>query len=183
MIVRSCQAVNGGHGAMTQVAIEVEMQSSRILSFTVNELTPADLGQLRKLNELFAEAFHEHETYCSAPPRDGYVRDLLADRHTIVLVALVDAEVAGGLVAYELRKLEQERSEIYLYDLAVGEGFRRQGIASALLERLCRIAVERGASSVFVQADYVDEPAIALYEKFGGREEVLHFDIRLPRAR
>ena len=162
---------------MAQVAIEVEMQSSQ-RGFTVNALTPGDLGQLRKLNELFAEAFHDRETYRCAPPRDAYVRELLADRHTIVLVALVDADVAGGLVAYELRKFEQERSEIYIYDLAVGEGYRRRGIASALLERLCRIATDRGASAVFVQADYVDEPAIALYEKLGAREEVLHFDIR-----
>lgn len=90
-------------------------------------------------------------------------------------------EVAGGLVAYELRKFERERSEIYIYDLAVAESFRRLGIASALLERLAGIAVERGAWSVFVQADYIDEPAIALYEKFGIREEVLHFDIRPAR--
>lgn len=157
------------------------MRSSPIQGFTVDALTPADVGQLRRLNELFAEAFHEHETYRAAPPRDAYVRDLLADRHTIVLVARVDADVAGGLIAYELRKFEQERSEIYIYDLAVGEGFRRRGIASALLERLCRIALDRGASAVFVQADYVDAPAIALYEKVGVREEVLHFDIRCGR--
>lgn len=157
------------------------MQSSPTQGFTVHALTPADVSQLRKLNELFAEAFHEHETYRSAPPRDSYVSDLLADRHTIVLVARVDADVAGGLVAYELRKFEQERSEIYIYDLAVGEGFRRRGIASALLAQLCRIALERGASAVFVQADYGDEPAIALYEKVGVREEVLHFDIRCGR--
>lgn len=157
------------------------MQSSHMRGFTVHALTPADLEQLRKLNELFAEAFHESEAYRSAPPRDAYVRDLLADRHTIVLVALVEADVAGGLVAYELRKLEQGRSEIYIYDLAVGAGLRRRGIASALLERLCRIAVERGASAVFGQADYVDAAAIALYEKLGVREEVLHFDTRCTR--
>ena len=88
--------------------------------------------------------------------------------------------MTGGLVAYELRKFEQQRSEIYIYDLAVAEPFRRRGIASALLRQLCAIAAERGASSVFVQADYVDPPAIALYTKFGAREEVLHFDIEPP---
>jgi hypothetical protein len=33
--------------------------------------------------------------------------------------------------------------------------------------------------SVFIygQADYGDEPAIALYEKLGTREDVMHFDI------
>jgi aminoglycoside 3-N-acetyltransferase I len=35
----------------------------------------------------------------------------------------------------------------------------------------------RGASVVYVQADYGDEPAIALYGKLGVHEAVLHFDI------
>ena len=35
----------------------------------------------------------------------------------------------------------------------------------------------RGAYVIFVQADIIDEPAIALYSKLGAREEVLHFDI------
>lgn len=47
-------------------------------------------------------------------------------------------------------------------------------------ERLREIAVERGAWVIFVQADYGDEPAIALYNKLGTREEVLHFDIDVP---
>ena len=67
-----------------------------------------------------------------------------------------------------------------------GASNRRRGAATLterteVSARLCRIAAERGASCVFVQADYADPPAIALYEKFGSREEVLHFDIR-PRA-
>jgi len=154
------------------------MHSSSSNDFVVRALTAADLPQLRQLNILFGVAFHDSETYCSQPPGDDYVRALLADPKTIVIVALAGLAVAGGLVAYELRKFERERSEIYIYDLAVAESFRRRGIASALLERLSAIAAERGACAVFVQADYVDEPAIALYEKFGIREEVLHFDIR-----
>jgi aminoglycoside 3-N-acetyltransferase I len=35
---------------------------------------------------------------------------------------------------------------------------------------------------VFVQAHYVDPPAVALYTKLGAREEVLHFDLP-PLAR
>ncbi|MEM9006448.1 MAG: AAC(3)-I family aminoglycoside 3-N-acetyltransferase, partial [Cyanobacteria bacterium P01_F01_bin.86] len=33
----------------------------------------------------------------------------------------------------------------------------------------------------FVQAEYQDPPAIALYEKLGVREAVLHFDIAVSR--
>jgi len=158
------------------------MHSSPSNDFVVRALTAADVSQLRQLNALFGVAFHDAETYCAQPPGDDYVRALLAEPQTIVLVARAGLEVAGGLVAYELRKLERERSEIYIYDLAVAESFRRRGIASALLERLCAIAAQRGASAVFVQADRVDDPAIALYEKFGVREEVLHFDISPPRG-
>ena len=95
----------------------------------------------------------------------------------IVLVALIKDRVVGGLVAYELEKFEQPRSEIYIYDLAVDESWRRQGVATALIDELRRIARERGAWVIFVQGDYGDDPALALYGKLGTREEVLHFDI------
>jgi aminoglycoside 3-N-acetyltransferase I len=74
-------------------------------------------------------------------------------------------------------QFEQPRSEIYIYDLAVAAAHRRQGIATALIQELKRIAAARGAYVIFVQADLGDEPAIALYTKLGVREDVLHFDI------
>jgi aminoglycoside 3-N-acetyltransferase I len=45
-------------------------------------------------------------------------------------VALQDGEVVGGIAAYELIKFEQERSEIYIYDLAVAATHRRKGFRS-----------------------------------------------------
>lgn len=94
-----------------------------------------------------------------------------------MLVARVGGTIVGGLVAYELEKFEQERSEIYIYDLAVAEAWRRQGVATALIDALRDIARERGAWVIFVQGDHGDEPALALYDKLGKREDVLHFDI------
>jgi ribosomal protein S18 acetylase RimI-like enzyme len=76
-----------------------------------------------------------------------------------------------------LDKFESARSEIYIYDLAVAESHRREGLATALIEELRRIAAARGAYVMFVQADLDDAPAIALYTKLGRREDVLHFDI------
>ena len=143
----------------------------------IYRLTPADVARARELNALFGEAFEDAETYAAEPPADGYLTDLLAKEHVIALVALADAKVVGGLVAYELDKFERARREVYIYDLAVSETHRRRGIATALIQHLRDIAAERGAWVVYVQADYVDPPAIALYEKLGEREEVLHFDI------
>lgn len=132
---------------------------------------------MRALNHLFGKAFGEPETYSAAPPSDAYLADLLGRPGIFVLTALSGEEVVGGLVAYQLDKFEQERSEIYIYDLAVDENWRRQGVATALITDLRRIARERGAWMVFVQGDYGDDPALALYGKLGTREEVLHFDI------
>jgi aminoglycoside 3-N-acetyltransferase I len=36
---------------------------------------------------------------------------------------------------------------------------------------------------IFVQADYGDDPAIALYTKLGSREDVIHFDIPPGKTR
>ena len=85
--------------------------------------------------------------------------------------------VVGGLAAYVLPKFEQERKEIYIYDLAVLERYRRQGIASELIQELQRTAIAIGAYVIFVQADYGDDPAVSLYTKLGTREDVMHFDI------
>jgi aminoglycoside 3-N-acetyltransferase I len=110
---------------------------------------------------------------------DGYLKGLLDGDSFIALAALAEGEVVGGLAAYRLRKFEQEWSEIHVYDLAVSAAHRRRGIATGLFERLKTIAAARGAYPIFVQADYGDDPAIALYTKLGVREEVLHSDIEV----
>ena len=146
-------------------------------AFLVRRLDPTDVPMLRRLNALFGDAFGEPDTYGGDPPSDDYLEDLLAKDHFIVIVAHSGTQVLGGLVAYELDKFEKMRREIYIYDLAVDAEHRRRHIASAMIEDLRKIASLRGASVIYVQADYGDDPAIALYEKFGIREEVLHFDI------
>lgn len=146
----------------------------------IGRLSAADVPLMRGLNALFAEAFEDPEHYLATPPEDDYLKRRLAHPHVIALVAIENEKVVGGLVAYELPKLEQARSEIYIYDLAVAEAHRRKGIATALIADLQSIAAECGAWVVYVQADYGDEPAIALYTKLGVREDVMHFDIPVP---
>ncbi len=63
----------------------------------------------------------------------------------IALAALKNDDVVGTLAAFELKKFEQVRSEIYIYDLAVSLAHQREGVATALIEELKNIAAERGA--------------------------------------
>jgi aminoglycoside 3-N-acetyltransferase I len=149
-----------------------------MIAYHTKRVTPGESALLRQLNALFAEAFADLATYRDAPPSDDYLDRVLAKDDVFVLVALAGEEVVGGLVAYEFAKLERERSEIYIYDLAVAEPHRRRGVATKLIDHLRDIARERGAWVIYIQADYGDEPAIQLYTKLGVREDVMHFDIR-----
>ncbi|KFG91091.1 Gentamicin 3'-N-acetyltransferase [Sphingobium herbicidovorans NBRC 16415] len=147
----------------------------------VIRLLRGDIETMRAVNALFADVFDDAGSYAALPPSGAYLAELLDDPHFIALAALDGERVVGALAAYVLRKFEQQRSEIYIYDLAVAADRRRQGIATALIDALSPIAAVVGAWVIYVQADMEDEPAVALYTKLGVREDVLHFDIA-PRA-
>ena len=138
---------------------------------------PDRLDLMHGMLTLFGEVFDEHATYDGNRPDDAYLRRLLEGGSFIALAAVAEGAVVGALAGYELKKFEQPRSECYIYDLAVSADHRRQGIATALVREFQTVAAERGAWVAFVQADYGDDPAVALYTKLGVREDVMHFDL------
>jgi aminoglycoside 3-N-acetyltransferase I len=129
---------------------------------------------------MFGDAFDDPSAYHRAQPDDTYLARLLGRDTFIALGAISEGAVVGGIAAYVLDKFEQARREVYIYDLAVAETHRRRGIATALITELRCVAASLGAYVIFVQADYGDDPAIALYEGLGTREDVMHFDIDVP---
>ncbi len=141
------------------------------MNVTVSRLTARDLSKLKALNDLFGVVFNDPASYLSNQPSDDYLKRFLAARNHIVLVAERDGRVVGGLVAYCLMKFERERTEIYLYDLAVAEALRRHGIGRKLVDELRRVAKVLGAYIVFVQADEGDE-AVTFYEALHPAENI-----------
>jgi aminoglycoside 3-N-acetyltransferase I len=147
----------------------------------IMRLCQNDTAIMRQVNAVFAECFEAPDDYPIDAPDDTVLALRLADPHIIALSALSEGYVIGGLTGYILPKLEQNRSEIYIYDLAILESWRRKGVATALIDCVREIARETGAWVIFVQADYGDDPAIELYTKLGTREDVMHFDINPTR--
>lgn len=147
------------------------------MAYSYKQLAATDIGKLKQLLKVFGDAFEEVDTYQSSVPTDEYLSKLLGKDAFIAVVALDGDQVVGGLAAYVLEKFEQDRREIYIYDLAVFEKYRRQGIATGLINELKSIADRIRAYVIYVQADLGDLPAIKLYESLGVKEEVLHFDI------
>ena len=115
------------------------------MRFDIQRLTFHDLSLVDALLAVFGEAFNDSDTYTGKKPGPDYLRKLFVGESFIALAALKNDNVVGGIAAYELKKFEQERSEIYIYDLAVLAGHRREGIATALIEELKEIAAARGA--------------------------------------
>ena len=131
---------------------------------------------MKQLLKVFGEAFGDAPTYQDAVPDEG---TRVAARGADVHRGRGDARCGSRRRprGIQLPKFERVRREIYIYDLAVAEAHRRRGLARGLILELKRIAKERGAYAIYVQADLADAPAIALYESLGTREDVLHFDI------
>lgn len=150
--------------------------------YTYRQLANTDVGRLKDLLRVFGEAFGEPATYQHSVPSNDYLARLLSKPHFIAVVAMAGDEVVGGLAAYELDKFEQDRREIYIYDLAVAERHRRRGVATALIGELRTIASQRDVYVIFVQADPQDGPAVSLYESFGTKETAHHFDIAVPAS-
>ena len=140
-----------------------------------------DRGRLaaQELLRVFGRAFNDSETYQHAIPSEEYLTNLLGKEHFIVVVAMMEKTVVGGLAAYVLEKFEQQRREIYIYDLAVSDAHRRRGVASETINALKKIAAAQGAYVIFVHADLEDGPAIALYRSLGTMKAAHHFDIEV----
>ncbi len=153
------------------------MNAASKTNVTIRHLTANDHELLKSLLVVFGDAFDEVQTYSGAIPAKNYLRDVLSSNQFIALVALHNGIVVGGLAAYVLQKFEQTRNEIYIYDLAINQIHRRQGVAGALIKHIKILGKEMNAHAIYVQADHDDEPAIAFYSKLGARKNVLHFDL------
>ena len=102
---------------------------------------------------------------------DGDPEGLLADPHTLMLVAFDGQRPVGFVLAHDLPRRHGDRSGLFVYEVDVAATHRRRGIARALLERLAELARERGIRQGFVLTESDNAPANALYEALGGTVE------------
>ena len=95
-------------------------------AMAIRVLCADDLPLMRRMLDLFGQAFDDASTYSGRQPGDSYLGQLLSSPTFIAISALDGEEVVGGLAGYVLPKFEQQRSDFYIYDLAVSEQHRRR---------------------------------------------------------
>ncbi len=164
----------GAHASppkLVRLASKIEV----LIQMVYYRLGPHDSSQARVLISLFDQVFEE-------PARPLLSEEALlarlADDRVWVLIAMDHNKVVGGLVGYELPKFETQRSELYLYDLAVASAYQGRGIGRGLIDALIAQVKSTDIWAVFVQADLGDEVPNALYQSYGyEQEKVHHYDL------
>jgi [ribosomal protein S18]-alanine N-acetyltransferase len=99
---------------------------------------------------------------------DAAARFLAEPGHHL-LVAYDSDRPVGFVSGVELTHPDKG-TEMFLYELAVDESFRRRGIGRALVEALAALTREHGCYGMWVLTDDDNVAARATYRSAGGRE-------------
>jgi len=105
-----------------------------------------------------------------APPRSSATQRFLSDERHHLLIAYVEDAPAGMITGVEMTHPDKG-TEMFLYELAVDEAFRRRGIGRALVDELASVARDAGCYGMWVVTDHGNEAARATYEGAGGVPE------------
>jgi ribosomal protein S18 acetylase RimI-like enzyme len=94
----------------------------------------------------------------------------LAEAGHHLLIAYEEERPVGFVSGVEVTHPDKG-TEMFLYELAVDETFRRRGIGRALVERLAAVARHAGCYGMWVVTDEDNLAARATYEGTGGAPE------------
>lgn len=138
----------------------------------IRKLTSKDISAFKTLLLLFNYTFEEERDLSAAE----HLSALLNNRQFVVLAACSGEEILGGLTAYELPMYYGNKTEIFLYDMAIHPDHQRKGIGKQLLEFLKEYCAKNKISTFFVLAHEEDVHALEFYRATGGqREQVANF--------
>jgi aminoglycoside 3-N-acetyltransferase I len=137
----------------------------------VRRLSSVDITLARQTFAVMLEAYEEEPSVLS----DAYLERLLTRQDFWVFSASIGDEVIGGLTAHTLPMTRNESEEVFLYDIAVLESFRRLGAGRLLIDSLRQAARDVGITVVFVPVDEVDEEASEFYRTLQGAESPVRF--------
>jgi RimJ/RimL family protein N-acetyltransferase len=139
-----------------------------VVSARVRPAKPEDADGVLRLFEAVAE---ERKHILTEPPIDRerrarQFRETIESDDAQVFVAEADGEIVGELTAFG-----RTSSRPATIGMAVAEAWRGQGVGTALMEACVEWAQEAGVHKLSLEVFPWNEPAMALYRKFGFVEE------------
>jgi GNAT superfamily N-acetyltransferase len=152
------------------------------MSLLIRRATEADGPALGHLGALLLRAHHGFDPRrFMAPgrnPEEGYawfLQSQLGDEDVVVFVAERDGNVIGYVYAgLEPRSWKELRDACgFVHDVAVQEGGRRTGVATALIEGAIDWLRSRGAPRVVLWTAQPNDAAQRLFERLGFRRTMV----------
>lgn len=122
-------------------------------TMTYRQLHENDLPEVVRLETLAFSTPWTAEQYAAVMRQGGCV--------------LFGAFYEGRLAGYIAVAIQAAAGEMEVYNIAVAENFRRNGIGKKILGLALAAAVKNGVTMAFLDVRTTNAPAIALYESLG----------------
>ena len=129
--------------------------------------------EIRRATTVAEPAAAEH--LFDHPVRTEWAERFLASAGHHLLLAYEDGEdgvpTPVGFVSGVETTHPDKGTEMFLYELAVAEPYRRRGIGRALVRGLAALARERGCYGMWVLVDTGNDAALAVYRGAAGKDD------------
>lgn len=102
---------------------------------------------------------------------DAHLKRALENTACYFIVCLIDSTPVGYLSAFGFPAIDDDCSQVYLYDITVDEQHRRKGIGTRMIGELKRHCKEDGADHIWVGTSLENEAAQKTFEGTGASRE------------
>ena len=126
------------------------------MDVTLKQLTPADAAVLDRVAD---DVFDE-------PVDSKRLAAYLAEPGHFMIVAIADGVVVGQCAAV-IHRHPDKVTELYIDEVGVADGFRRQGIARRMLDAMFALGKSLGCKEAWVGTEPDNVAARRLYESRG----------------
>ena len=134
------------------------------------------IDHLESLGSLFDQY---RQFYNQAPDVDrslSFIKERIERQDSVIFIALNESDkVLGFAQLYPSYSSISTGKKWILNDVFVSASSRRLGIAKMLMQRVEKLAIETGATSIFLEVQVNNENAQHLYKSFGYIEETEHY--------
>ena len=127
------------------------------MRFEIKRLTAENAAVLERIAK---EVFDE-------PVNPKRVAAYLEEAGHLMLVALAEGEVVGQCAAV-IHRHPDKLTELYIDEVGVAAGWRRQGVAREMLKQMFALGKSLGCEEAWVGTEPDNGPALGLYDSFGG---------------
>jgi ribosomal protein S18 acetylase RimI-like enzyme len=109
------------------------------------------------------------EQFAGKAVSSEYLKEFLASPTNYLIVAEIENNLAGFLLAHALQRLKQESHKMFIYEIDVGETYRRKGVGTALIQYILEIVRQEKMMNAFVFTSHSNKGAVEFYKSTGGR--------------